>query len=333
MFRRIFKAILMVSIGSVVSLSANAQSPPELDPSGRWINGVSEPWWFEKSLATEDVFAVQKKWVAIEQENRQSPKNKWSGDYFEGSETHGDYLRWSPKNGFVWLRVNKCMATVMSFSYGEIVSTPHLIQMLPQKAVNGSQGHGHISQMAVRFLPVVWRKSQHLVSEDQIDEFGNYVAGVGTFNDWAGSYLEVEPFFGRLSGDLKEGGDNSADASKVPIVPPGYERFIKKPIYATVASVSKAYRRSSENEWWDDFVTPVKVKLSRIGAQAKMKFRISDSDEVIEITNVRRRLAEGIIVRPIRKNPCVKFAVDDDCSGEEYAPIEVGLKASTSIVH
>jgi len=332
MFRRIFKAILMVSIGSVVSLSANAQSPPELDPSGRWINGVSEPWWFEKSLATEDVFAAQKKWVAIEQENRQSPKNRWPGDYFAGSETHGDYLRWSPKNGFVWLNVNKCMATVMSFSYGDVVSTPNLIQMLPHKAVNGSQDHGHSNQTAVRFLPVVWR-SQLLVSKDQIDEFGNYVAGVGTFNDWAGSYLEVEPFFGRLSGDLKEGGDNSADASKVPIVPPGYERFIKKPIYATVASVSKAYRRSSENEWWDDFVTPVKVKLSRIGAKAKMKFRISDSDEVIEITNVRRRLAEGIIVRPIRKNPCVKFAVDDDCSGEEYAPIEVGLKASTSIVH
>jgi len=325
----------MVSIGSVVSLSANAQSVPELDPYGRWINGVSEPWWFEKSLAKEDVFAAQKKWVAIEQENQHSPKNKWPGDYFAGSETHGDYLRWSPGNGFVWLRVNKCMATVMSFSYGDVVSAPNLIQMLPQKAVNGSQDHGHSSQTAVRFLPVVWRKSQHLVSENQMDEFGNYVAGVGTFNDWVGSYLEVEPFFSSLTGELKEESENnvSREAPEVPIVPPGYERFIKKPIYATVTSVSKAYRRSSENEWWDDFVTPVKVKLSRIGAKAKMKFRISDSDEVIEITDVRRRSAEGIIVRPIRKSPCVKFAVDDDCSGAEYAPIEVGLKASTSIVH
>jgi hypothetical protein len=306
-----------------VAISAIGQ-PSQFEQDGRWINGVSESWFFEAEHPREEILAMQFKWAAIGNELQQPSQHRWQGGYFEGSDTHGDYLRWSPKSGFVWLKVDKCRATVMSFSYGEVVAGPTSVQLITGKTIIGSGNHRHSTFSTVRFLPVIWSKTLWLVPELEMASFGDYVAGVGRYNEWL-LYGEFGPMF--LS---KAFSDNETfPVSKEPIVPHGYERYIKTPIAATVVVVGRAYVQRSDDESWDDLITPVTVKLSRTGAKAKLKFRLLDSDEVIELIKVRGRTASGIIVRPTRKKPCVKFDPEDDCLDPDFDPVTVGLKAST----
>ena len=181
--------IFVVALLLMASPTAFAQASAPIDQNGRWLNGVSEPWWFPESISKDDINNVQLKWAAIENENTTSHSEEWTGNYFSGSDTHGSYLRWSKQNGFVLLQVNKCAAQVMSFSYGKVVSSADLIQLLPENAASERQNHQHATQAATRFLPVSWRGDSYLVPEDDIADFGDYVAGLGKYNEGAGNYI------------------------------------------------------------------------------------------------------------------------------------------------
>src|SRR5688500_11419124 len=89
----------------------------ELDPQGRWINGVTEPWWFPDNIPAEDIKSAQSVWNSI---GKQTAVDGLTGDYFIGSDTHGSYLRWMDGR-YVLFNVDKCQAKVMAFSYGTVV--------------------------------------------------------------------------------------------------------------------------------------------------------------------------------------------------------------------
>lgn len=319
MFRLARTSLLVLAVVVVCNCVAKAQEP-RLDPWGRWINDVTEPWFFENSHPKDEVLIVQKRWADLASESTR-PNDQFQGDYFEGSDTHGDYLRWS-KDGFVLFKVDKCRATVMAFSYGSVVSTPNLITLIPEKTVRGSEKHGH-GAPSLNFLPVKFAKDLLLVPRNKIASFGDYVAGLGQYNDWLLNGVGAIFFLTKL--------DSQSDAANdTPIVPDGYQRFLKKPVDATVLSVGRAYvKRSIDNEWWDNLVTPVTLKLSRLGVKRGLKLRIIGSDELIEVTSVNRQSAQGKIVRSVRRKPCVKFDPDDDCSDNVYEAIKVGIKGST----
>ncbi len=320
---KIRRTIWIVCSIVVFTMTAMAQSTSQFEVDGRWMNGVSEPWWFEAVHPRNEVLVVQQKWADIESQLRTSSDHRWEGDFFEGTDTHGDYLRWSSKAGFVWLKVDKCRATVMSFSYGKVSAGPTSVELVPEKTIGGTKHHRQIDFAAVKFLPVAWSKELMLVPQSDIASFGDYVAGLGQYNQLL-MFVEGIMFFSRTV-------DDEYPDSKDPIVPPGYERFIKKPINATVVSVGKPYTKRSDNEWWDDLITPVSLKLSRVGAKPKLMLRIADSEEVIELTAVRGQSAFGKIVRPTRKKPCVKLDEEDDCLDREFDAIKVETKASTLI--
>lgn len=307
----------------VFAMTAMGQSATQYEVDGRWVNGVSESWMFEEVHPRNEVLTTQRRWADLENELRTSSDHRWAGDFFEGSDTHGDYLRWSSKGGFVWLKVDKCRATVMSFSYGKVLAGPTSIQLIPEKTISGNKHHKGTNFSSVKFLPVRWSKDLLLVPQRDIASFGDYVAGLGRYNQWINFFEGIE-FFSRTVED-------DFPVSKDPIVPPGYERFIKSPIEATILSIGRTHVRRSENLWWDDQITPVTIKLSRAGARPNLKFRMEDSDEIIELTSVSGRSATGRIVRTVRKKPCVKYSDDDDCSEPDYEVIRVGTKASTRL--
>ncbi len=324
--------------------TAFAQASAPIDPYGRWLNGVSEPWWLPESISRDDTNQVQIRWSAIENENTTSRAEEWTGNYFSGSETHGSYLRWSKQSGFVLVHVDKCAAQVMSFSYGRVVSSADFIQLLPENAASARQNHGHLMQAATRFLPVSWRGNFYLVPEDEIADFGDYVAGLGKYNEWAGNYIEIAEFFTRFGKEVSSVETTSIDKSEPnnllkdrPVVPPGYERFIKKPIDALITTVGKSYvKRDSEDESWDDLLTPVSINVgSAKGLRVKMSLRVVSSrefgndDEFVEVTQVSLHSAKGVIKRPVRKRPCVKFDPADDCKDPDYQTIKTGWRITT----
>ena len=108
------RTFVMCFVLIALAISTAAQSTSQFDDYGRWVNGVSEPWFFERDHPKEEVQLAQQKWSDLENDLKRTSQHRWQGDYFEGSSTHGDYFRWS-KAGFVWLKVDKCRATVKSF--------------------------------------------------------------------------------------------------------------------------------------------------------------------------------------------------------------------------
>lgn len=339
---RITLLVTVLGVQMLWATTASGQrSPAQLDQYGRWINGISEPWMFSESTSKEEINSAQQRWSEIGAENGAGVEKPWVGTYFAGSETHGSYLRWSLRNGFVLMQVDKCAAQVMGFSYGSVIFNQDRIQLLPLKTVSSTTGHGHVMAPSLRFLPVTWRGDRYLVPEDEIADFGNYIAGLGKYNDWAGNYIEVVEFFAKLEREVAGTVDELARPTAsnkeereidLPIVPPGFERFIKRPIDITITGVGKAWvRRDGENPWWDHLIVPITVSAGQAeGVSTKMKFRMADSDEIIIVTKAGAHSSQAIVVRSTRKKPCVKFSKDDDCGDMDYSSIRVGFKASTS---
>jgi len=122
---------------------------------------------------------------------------------------------------------------------------------------------------------------------------------------------------------------------ELPIVPPGYERFVKRPINLTIASVGPrvvrrflvAYDTNPQHE----SRTPVTISGGRLaGVTQGMKLLVLDSAESEEVVvrTVGMRTASGVIIRWVEENPKVHFGKWRDYP--RYPPIEVGWKLSTS---
>jgi hypothetical protein len=335
----------------VVLLCLSACAPLSLAQTGvpdRWENGITESWWFdEQKTSKEDVAAARSLWRAIEAENSETP-NEWAGDYFIGNDTHGSYMRWSRQNGFVLAHVDKCQAMLMGISYGKVNSTPTLIRFLSnQPAGQASHPHAHRQKMTMNFVPVVWRGVHRLIPANEMSDFGDYVAGLGKYNEWLRDgffYIEAVEFFSkheaiaRTDSSISKTEEQDVVEDIQPIVPPGYERYLKKPIEARITSVGAGNRKvSRENEWWDDFVIPVTINAgSAEGLKPKMVLRLIGAKgfggfgEAVEVKHVGLHSSKGIIIRTIRKSPCVKFAETDDCQDTEYEAVSVGWQVSTS---
>lgn len=344
-------SLLIMVYCSLLGLSAQAQSnAPELDQYGRWTNGITEPWSFSDSFAKKDVNAAQMLWAAI---GNQSNANVWAGSYFIGGDTHGSYLRWAPQSGFVLFHVNKCEASVMGFSYGRVIASTGLIELIPERNATASTKHGHRTQAkeARRFLPIIWRQARYLVPEDEIAEFSDYITGLGRYNDHNFLFTESAQFFSKSKENISDAVDVESEVTTSqlvsdkngfvePLVPPGYERFIKRPIDGKITARGKTYiRHNSENEWWDDLIIPVTVNVgSGHGLKKKMLLRalgtsvFGGDDEYVKITNVSLHSAKGIIERPVRKRPCIRFDPTDDCRNPDYQPFKVGSKVTTNPV-
>ncbi|MBV9958786.1 MAG: hypothetical protein JO360_10210 [Acidobacteria bacterium] len=318
--------LILLALALLINSSAGMCSAQADD---RWKNGIGEPWWFDPAPMTQAEIALAKsRWEMIAA-NRNATADEWAGDYSNGGDTHGSFIRWSPEAGFVLFRVDKCRATVMNLDYGRASASPTLIEFfLEVNKLMAGHRHAH-AQRSLRFVPVKWRGAHYLIPESEMDVFGDYVAGLGKYNDYGLSVFEWSPFFSKMGDSVDE-----TPAQAWPQVPPGYERFLKHPIEGRITAIGRSYvRPDAENEWWDELLLPVTVNVGRAeGIKRGMKLLLTgpDDSEKIEIVRAGLHTSRGIIVRSVRKRPCVKFSEDDDCTGFDYEEIEIGRQISTS---
>lgn len=325
--------------------SAFAQSTlEEFDKDGRWANGVSEPWWFPDSVPKEEIRKVIRLWESIAKDNQQSSGGEWAGDYFVGGETHGSYMRWSPESGFVIASVNKCEAKVEEFSYGKAMNLSPVIQFTTEQTISSGHSHGggHSIQGAINFVPVRYRGERILIAEDEMPDFGDYVAGLGNYNV-ALSISDIfgSPFFYKL--DQNAAVEPAAGGSVV--VPQGYEKFLKKPVEAVIAKVNKRVVKSEFNyespsgaaiSYAVTHTAPVSVTSitldagSAAGIKRGMVLRaVGTGDEVI-ITRAYPHTSAGIIVRSLDDKGRETF-YDNEAERERVYPrVKAGWKVTTS---
>ncbi len=345
---RPFASLVCFLLLSSVHLAPTLGARPSQDePYIRWENGVSEAWGFNTERhARAEIEAMQARWKLLGDEIAASAGERWAGDYFIGSETHGSYLRWSPRGGFVLLKVNKCAAEVENFSYGTVDATPTLIKLTTERAMlpEGHHEHSH-APAAERLLPVTLRGARLLVEADAMREFGDYVAGLGRVHHPQFLHYDVSyAFFHKLDdGDL----DAAAPASEARsrdadiIVPPGYEHFLKQPLEGEITAVGRrVVRRDYEYKNADGTgtsynglasITPVTVSVgSTHGAKPEMILRSRETGEEVRLTRAGKFSSSGVLVRSLDERGKETF-YDHDAEGMRVYPrVAVGWKLTTS---
>jgi hypothetical protein len=311
----------------------------QIDQWGYWQNGVTEAWWFSTTeFKTEEAATAVALWNAIGAA-KQSPSPDWAGDYFRGSDVHGTYVRWSPQGGFIMADIDKCQAKVMRVTYGRVNATATLIEFIPEFR-KGSQRHGEMHSeteplSTIRFVPVSWRGILHLIPPDEISDFGNLAAGLGKYNPGfnPAGWLEYDFYY-------KLNSPESDAAGELPVVPVGYEQFVKEPLEATIESVGhrrvKRVATVGGPPYYESHSTVVIAAGSASGVKRGMVFRVrgSEGDDTVEIFKVRRTSSLGLIVRTLDDASNETYYDWDPKIGKQfpnrYPPIAVGWRVTTA---
>jgi hypothetical protein len=318
------KKFVLISIVLVILL---LRTTSHAQTDERWFNGVSEPWWFGSQVYTKEEASVARLiWEQIGEEKIVTQNNEWVGTYIVATaELHTSYLRWSPQLGYVSMGIYSCEARVTNLNYGTVVFSPALFQLAPKVPIRSSKsksGHGsHGPQfLPAKYLPVKWGERHYLIPEKSVAAFYGYVSGLG---DSGGD------FFVKLA-------DYDKSVEGMPILPPGYERFVRKPVEATVRAVGAKVLKRSRN--FDgspayDFINHVTINAgSANGIRRGMRLFVvgSKERETVEITRVGKYSSRGVIDRLVDDNMKENRWNHDARDWEAYPDIRVGWQLTTS---
>lgn len=331
------------ALACVLACAGAAQA--QFDPEGRWENGVTEAWWLDtETFSKEEAARAAALWESIGEENARGPAGGWAGGYFRGGETHGVYMRWSPRAGFVIAHVNKCAALVTGLVYGRAEASPSLVRFFPEVdkvRADGHEGehmHAAAPRASISYVPVGWRGERLLVAEGEMEDFGDYVAGLGRYNQWAGFiFLDYTNFFARVGG-----GDDSADADAPPVVPAGYERFLKRPVEASVVSVGRrVLRRDYHIEGENTSASFERVSLTYVtidagaeqGVKDGMVFRVVSPAEGDSLVVLRAgpRSSTAAVVRELDERGAETFYDNDAAREKRHSKVAAGWRLTTSL--
>ena len=220
----------------------------QIDQWGYWQNGVSESWWFSKAEFTApQADEAVLRWKNIGDELQNTHSSDWAGTYFTGTETHGTYMRWSAEKGFIIAHIDKCQAKVMGVTFGTVEVSPTVIKFLPEfNNVQNKHQHSHSGRVAsIRFVPVKVDRALLMIKENEMPAFGDFIAGLGNYNFSDFHYVFTTEFptklavEGQASSSIDAEEDSPKGASPVVTVPAGYDRFLKRPIEATITNVGR----------------------------------------------------------------------------------------------
>jgi hypothetical protein len=316
------------------------------DEWGFWQNGVTESWWLNsKDFSLAEATGGVERWKAIGEEYAagRAAAGTWAGDYFRGGDTHGTYLRWSPRTGFVIAHVNKCAAQVTGLVYGRVEATPTLVQFFPEldkRPASGHGGHGEhrtppAPRAVIRYVPVEWRGERLLIAEDEMADFGDYVAGLGNYNGEVLMFLLDYNYFFR--GPDTDGVRDNAP----PVVPPGYEHFIKQPIEARVTAVGRReFKRDYTIEGAHTSRTFAHASVTRLtinagterGVTNGMAFRVTRPDEgdMVFVLRAGRRTSTAIVVRDVDERGAETFYDNGEAGERPHSKASRGWRLTTS---
>ena len=337
---RVLVIIPLLLVSSVIVMSQTPESVDALkyfDENKRWYNEFTEHWFYFHDIPEADIRESIVHWEKIGSDIKNST-SLVEGIYANGGDTHGDYLQWSEKSGFVWLKVNKCGGGPMKIIRGKVVVTPSWVKFVPEIEFGSASGHAnHGSRVNSReFLVVKWREVTYLVDSDSITNFADYTAGLNP--ETSGLYDE-----GRYFSNMRQ--IDFGSANELPKFPPGYEQYVKRPFRTKVTSIAKAFRRAKpiENdeagrpyeETRDHLLTTVRVPLGdRSGIKPGVLLRfINEEDDYridgVRITKVLKTYSIGEYVTDIPKRNCKKSDIED-CEPEQRRRLFLGQRLSTT---
>ncbi|MGI8565595.1 MAG: hypothetical protein ACR2LZ_03835 [Pyrinomonadaceae bacterium] len=298
-----------------------------------------EPWYLPSEATKQDTNALKARWKAIGEEVKSTP-NEFAGTYRDGGEMRGSVLRWAPESGFVYVHVYEWFS-VIDFSYGKVSITPSEIIFTVEREQQIKARDDRPRKTSRRWITARLKHVNHFIPLERIADFGNYIAGLGEYNDFNGHCCEFVPFL------VGENESAKRDEAKGLLIPEKYKRFIKQPIEATIKYVGrkkivKGY--TSGAKLYGKFhekasLIPVRVNAgARHGVKRGLLFRLintpGDYDQFLKITRVGPAFADGVVVRDIDDDGGeTYYDFDSESKGFEkkvFPPVVAGTKVTTS---
>lgn len=294
----------------------------------RWDNGIGHSSW-DIALEKEEREKMLQLWYSIG-EDLKTEQNELAGTYVKGGYDAGYFFRWSINRGYVLVPYFD-QNLITDFSYGKVTFVDNSeVIFAPERDLRGGRSVGKMSR---KWTAV----GQYFVPAEMLKDFGDYMAGLGEYNEFSGRCCEFAPNF------LARRIDRQEKPYDYP-VPPKYARFIKHPIEAEITFVGRkktvknwGYQGKLYGEWMERAVLiPVKISAGRAhGVRRHMLFRLigePDFYQYLQIMRVHQQAASGYVVRDISFGG--KETYRDDETGQEklLPPIKVGTKVTTSPV-
>jgi len=290
-------------------------------------DGVKQPLLIYASK--DEAKILKAHWKAIGEEIK-TTKNPFAGTYSKFGY-RGWYLRWSPKNGFVYIFHSEDIS-IIDYSYGKVEVKDSEITFVPEREMEREFRDVKLK------TPTSWISvGNFLVPKEQLADFGNYYAGFGKYQDFNfPSCCDFSPFFSKR-GEVK-----SLTSSQIPFQ---YKKFFKKPITAEIFYIGnkktvKEYGYSGTFIWGSlgkTILIPIKINAGKNkGVRKTMIFRLINEPEgqYIQITKVGQLSSQGFIVRELSyegKETYLDYNESKkDYDNKPFPKLQVGIKVSTS---
>lgn len=293
-------------------------SVAQLNEHGRWKSDLYyEPVEINyRSYSESDFTDALTQLEAIKLENNNST-DEWAGTYSAPSgEVNVIALRWSPQAGFVYLNFYTCLPELRGLDYGTVTATPSYVLLTSLSSKRGGR--------VTKYLPVKWGERHYLVPESEVAQFYKFVAGYGWKED---EYV----FFDFL---LKND-DSEKPVAGMPVLPHGYERYVRKPVEATITEVIRREIKTAQSyDGSPAYESHTFVRLDAGGADGVkrgMSLSVvgSEDHETVEIVRVGRHSSVGVLVRSLDENRQETYKNHRTDEIKPHPPVSDGWQLST----
>lgn len=337
---RLVFTLILYSLTIIVS-PALSQESRKIDPlkffdeHKRWYTGSNaEPWFYFSDIPDTEVRKSIEHWEEIGKDIVDLDGSLTRGIYAGGGSTHGSFLRYSQKKGFIWLHVDFCQGGPIKILRGRVEIVPEGVVLKPEITLGGSSrhsGHGqHLEPKQLQMVAIKWMNAVYLVQKEYIADFADYSAGLGDYNGNF-PYMFDNPFLAMSIGDVEA----NTITYKPPVYPQGYEKYHKPPIRGAVISIGKGSRQVDiESESYDRLVTSIKIRLEKTAVfKSPIKLLVAGQEmgfiEEFELKSIRGNIATIEHSRLITKTNCVA-TTPESCKNPDHLMLNMGMVLSSN---
>jgi hypothetical protein len=326
----IFGAMVLLLCGAIVGPVSTAQddrnnqSPATKCGDQLWDNGIGHGAW-TIALKPDDCRRLLSLWDEIG-EDLKTEKSNLAGTYVNSGNS-GYFLRWSTAKGFVVVPFFD-QNLITDYGYGKVTFVDSSeVRFTPEKDLAGGRG---LAKMPRNWTAILGQ----FAPVEMLADFGEYLAGLGEYNEFNGSCCEFTPAF------LVDRVDRQQKYLPFSI-PPKFQKFMKNPIAGTVISVGRrrrvhnwGYQGKLYSQWMKEaLLTPVTIDVGRRqGVLHRMLFRLFGEppfERYLEIRTVEARRARGYVVQDISNARAASFHYYSANQLDRLPRIRVGDKVAT----
>lgn len=280
-------------------------------------DGVRQPLIIHSSK--EEAKILKDRWQAIGEELK-TTDSLLAGTYVKAGY-RGWYLRWSPKNGFVYIFHYENI-NIIDYSYGKVEVSGSEVTFIPEREMQEEFRDRKLT------TPKLWIViGRNLIPKNQIKDFADYQSGLGEYNNWD---CECMAFFSK----------SKSLPSKAPrfIIPNQYKHLFRPPIEDKIVFAGKQIIHKATEEFGAYIETPVRVNVGAIqGVKKEMILRTPNYGRTVVITKVKPTYSEGTITDTIwdeflfQKGMIATYYDYETGKYKPLPPIQVGTKVTTKL--